>query len=142
MSNFSNNENKNYFKWGLGQADVMHMAAILSYVACFNQGEVPPMLKEQAENLLRGLFDQTRKKESQNDGIEFRVSVGFEAEFDTVVNDWMPSYVEVFNIDSSEGTFDIRLKDVSSILDIVREIGCSLKFDIICDTPVITMKID
>ena len=142
MSNFANNENNNYFKWGLGQADVMHMAAILSYVACIDQGEMPPMLKEQAENLLRDLFNQTHKKESHNDGIEFQMSVGPEVEFNAVVNDLILSGIEILNIDSSEGTFDIRLKDVSSILDIVREIGCSLKFDIICDTPVITMKID
>lgn len=61
-----NNENKDFFKWGLGQADVLYISAILSAVSS-EKSTIALDFKNEAMTLLTSLFEQTHKREAKDD---------------------------------------------------------------------------
>ena len=141
MSIFLDNENKDFFRWGLGQADVMYMSAVLASIVC-GQADVPQELKKQANSLLKSLFEQTHEERCKRNGVEFKVALESEGDLKTIIENWMPSDIKISNVNEKEGTFIIELNDINSILDIIREVGCTLKFDSLCEMPMISMKLD
>lgn len=72
----------------------------------------------------------------------FRVNVGEKGNFYNIINDWLPDDVRLLGFNVEEREFQIEISSIESIIDIICDVGCTLKFDILCDKPIIYMELD